>query len=127
MKNSGSLIKILTAGTIALAIVLVAGFASSALAQEKGATKLLQSKSGAAATGETAAMSCSKCKDSTVTITEKPARTGAKASSHTVTRHECPGCQNALTTTGHGKAATSTVKHTCSLAATEGAACCAKR
>lgn len=126
MKNSGSLTKILTTGSLGLAIALIAGVTATAFAQEKGATRLLSSKPRPAAPGETATMSCSQCKDTTVTVTERPTKTGAKANTYTITRHECPGCKDVTTVTGQGKAAVSTVKHTCSLNKKEGATCCAK-
>ena len=127
MKITDSLTKILTAGGIALAIAFVTGFPSVASAQEKGATKLLSSKASPAAASETPAMACSKCKDGTVAITEKPTKTGAKANTYTIARHECPGCKDAMAVTGHGKAAAGSVKHTCNLAGTEGASCCATK
>ncbi len=125
MKITDSLTKILTAGSIALAIAFVPGFPSVAAAQEKGATMLLSAKASPAAASETPAMSCSKCKDGTVTITEKPTKTGAKANTYTVARHECPGCKSTLAINGHGKSATGTVAHTCQLSRAEGGSCCA--
>lgn len=125
MKNSGSLTRILTAGRIALAFALVAGFTVTAAAQEKGATKLLQNKSAKAASA-TATMACSQCKDTVVTITERPTKTGAKPDTITSVRHECPGCKTTLATTGHGKAMSTTTKHTCEFASGARSACCAK-
>lgn len=126
MKTTGSFTKILTTSSIVLAIGLMTAFTSTAAAQEKGATMLLQSKAAPAATAEAGVMSCSKCKDSVVTITERPTKTGAKANTYTVTRHECPGCKNTVALSGHGKAAVQTAGHTCSLSGKEGATCCAK-
>lgn len=125
--------------TLGFAVLTIASLAllpalTSAQEQVKGAQKLIQlnaSKTVADAkavpANQTAAMSCSQCQDSTVTITERPTKTGAKPNSYTVARHECPGCKNTVATSGHGKAAVQTVTHTCSLSGTEGAACCAKR
>lgn len=130
MKNSRSLTKItksLTVVCLVLAITLVAGFNSTALAQEKGATKLLQSKARSAPTNNTAAMICPKCKDTAVTVTEPPTKTGAKASTITVLRHECAECSQKLTTTGHGKSKAANVTHVCKAGGSESSSCCVLR
>ena len=124
MKNSGSVAKMLTVGSVAMAIVLVAGFTSTTAAQEKGAAKLFQSKPHQTPSSETTAMSCPKCKDRQVMTVERPTKTGAKAETRTVLRHECPGCWSTLTTEGHGKAKTTSVTHTCNLAGNKNPSCC---
>jgi transposase-like protein len=127
MKNSGSLAKLLNVGSFALAIALVTAFTATASAQEKGATKLLQSKSTQTVASETAAMSCPQCKDSLVTVVEKPTKTGAKAVTSTVVRHECPGCKHTFTTTGHGKAKVTSLTQSCKLDGGKDATCCAMK
>lgn len=125
MKNSGYLTKLLNVGSFALAIALVAAFTATASAQEKGATKLLQSKPTQTVASETAAMACPQCKDSVMTIAEKPTKTGAKATTSTVVRHECPGCKHTFTTAGHGKAKVTSLTPTCKLEGGEKGTCCA--
>lgn len=127
MKNSGSLTKLLHFRSFALAIALVAAFTATASAQEKGATKLLQSKPTQTVASETATMSCPQCKDSVMTIVEKPTKTGAKATTSTVVRHECPGCKHAFTTKGHGKAKVTSLTQACTLDGGKDATCCAKK
>lgn len=127
MKKSGSLTKLLHIGSFALAIALVAAFTATASAQEKGATKLLQSKPTQTVATTTAAMSCPQCKDSVMTVVEKPTKTGAKATASTVVRHDCPGCKHTFTTTGHGRAKVTSLTQTCKLDGGEKAACCAMK
>ena len=69
MKITSSLTTIVSIGSVALAVALVACFTFTAVAQEKGATKLLPSKPGQSVSCEMPAMSCPKCKESLV-ITE---------------------------------------------------------
>ena len=127
MKNSGSLTKLLNVGSFALAIALVAAFTATASAQEKGATKLLPSKPTQTVASETAAMACPQCKDSVMTIAEKPTKTGAKATTSTVVRHECPGCKHTFTTIGHGKAKSTLLTQACLLGGGKNALCCAMK
>lgn len=115
-------------------ILSLAGFAwlpVSSFAQEKGATKLIQLKpiqtvadAQAVAPGDTVVMSCPKCKDSWLTIVERPTKQGAKPETTTVMRHDCPGCEHKIVTEGHGKQATSKIIHTCKNCGSEDAFCC---
>jgi hypothetical protein len=100
-------------------------------AQEKGATKLLKlnaiktvADAEAVQPGDTVVMSCPKCKDSWVTIVTPSTKTGAKPETTTVSRHECPGCEHKIVTTGHGKAKTDKIVHTCKMCGSEDAFCC---
>ncbi len=121
----------LMCGVTALAIASLLGLPASALAQEKGATKLLQLKpiktvgdAEQVEAGDMVVMSCPKCKDSWVTIVEKSAKTGAKPDSIKVQRHECPGCEHKYATEGHGKAKTEKIIHVCKHCGSEDAFCC---
>ncbi len=127
MKDSNTLTRILTVGSFALALAVVAAVTATASAQEKGATRLLQSKPTQTVASEPATMSCPQCKDSVLTIVEKPTKTGAKATTSTVVRHECPGCKHTFTTTGHGKAKVTTLVQACTLDGGEKATCCAMK
>lgn len=124
MKNANALTRILTVGSFALALAVATAFTATASAQEKGATRLLQAKPAQTVASEAATMSCPQCKDSVRTIAEKPTKTGAKATSSTVVRHECPGCKHTFTTTGHGKAKVATLVQACALDGGKDAACC---
>jgi len=116
---------------IALSAISLLGLPASALAQEKGATRLTQLKPiktvGDAEnieTGDMVVMSCPKCKDSWVTIIEKPVKTGTKPDSITVQRHECPGCEHKYVTEGQGKMKTDKIIHNCKNCGSEDAFCC---
>ncbi len=134
MKNKSQLCRCLTGFGMAVAVAGLAWLPSSARAQEKGATQLMQLKpiqtvedAKAVQPGDMVVMSCPKCKDSWVTIVEKSAKTGAKADSTTVKRHECPGCEHKYVTEGHGKAKTDKLVHTCKKCGSEDAFCCSMK
>ena len=131
MKNMSSFTRILMAGSVAAAISLLTGLTSTASAQEKGVSKLVQLKpittvaeADAVAPGDTVVMSCPKCKDSWVTMVEKPTKTGAEAKSATTARHECPGCEHQYVSAGHGKAKTEKLVHVCKQCGSKDAFCC---
>lgn len=121
----------LTSYIAALAIAGLMSLPTFAFAQEKGATKLVQLKpietvadAEAVKPGDMVVMSCPKCKDSWVTIVEKPTKTGAAASSAVVARHDCPGCEHKFVSEGHGKAKTDKLVHVCKKCGSEDAFCC---
>jgi hypothetical protein len=121
----------LTHCVAALAIAGLMSLPTFAFAQEKGAAKLVQLKpietvadAEAVKPGDMVVMSCPKCKDSWVTMVEKPAKTGASANSAVVARHECPGCEHKYVSEGHGKAKTDKLVHVCKKCGSEDAFCC---
>lgn len=121
----------LTRYVAALAIAGLMSLPTFAFAQEKGATKLVQLKpiqtvaeAEAIQPGDTVVMSCPKCKDSWVTIVEKPTKTGATPDTKVVARHECPGCEHKFVSEGHGKAKTDKLVHVCKKCGSEDAFCC---
>jgi len=131
MKSTNPLCKCLVRCGLALAVAGLAWLPTGMLAQEKGATKLMQQKpiktvgdAETVETGDMVVLSCPKCKDSWVTIVEKPSKTGAKPDSTTVQRHECPGCEHKYVTEGHGKAKTEKIVHVCKKCGSEDAFCC---
>ena len=131
MKSTNPLCKCLARCGLALAVAGLVWLPTGASAQEKGASKLMQLKPiktvGDAETveaGDMIVMSCPKCKDSWVTVVEKPGETGAKPDSTTVQRHECPGCELKYATEGHGKAKTEKIIHVCKKCGSEDAFCC---
>lgn len=131
MKSKSQKCKCLAGLVTALAIAGLAWLPGFVLAQEKGATKLMQLKpiktvadAQAVEDGDTMVMSCPKCKNSWVTVVEAPTKTGAKPDSRVVERHDCPGCEHKNVTVGHGKAKTDKVIHTCKMCGSEDAFCC---
>jgi hypothetical protein len=126
-QTSGNLARYLTA----LVIAGLMSLPTFAFAQEKGAAKLVQLKpietvadAEAVKPGDMVVMSCPKCKDSWVTIVEKPTKTGASANSAVMARHECPGCEHKYVSEGHGKAKTDKLVHVCKKCGSEDAFCC---
>lgn len=126
MKNMGSFVKFITTASVAVAITLLAGYTFTTSAQEKGATKLMQSPSAPAVSGATGLdkMACSRCKVSQATVTEKSGKTGATAYAQVVSSHKCPGCGEKIVTTGHGKAKSDSITHVCTVSGSAGADCC---
>lgn len=116
---------------LVLALTAVAWLPSQALAQEKGATKLMKlnrletnADVEKLETGDTVVMSCPKCKDTWITVVEKPMKGAGVTESKTMARHECPGCESKLVTEGVGKQATTKVQHTCKKCGNTDAFCC---
>lgn len=73
--------------------------------------------------GDHIVMSCPKCKNVTVTTVPLGGR-GAMTKTSTYVQHLCPGCKTAIETTGHGKAKTDKVVHSCSDCGSTDAYCC---
>lgn len=114
-----------------LAIVGLMSLLPLVPAQEKGATKLMQLRplatvadAEAVEAGDTVVMSCPKCKNSWVTVVTPSTKTGAKPETTRVERHECPGCEHKIVSTGHGKMKTDKMVHTCKQCGSEDAFCC---
>jgi uncharacterized protein YbaR (Trm112 family) len=113
-----------------VAVVGLAWLPSSAQVKGDGAAKMIQLKpiqtvadAQAVQPGDSIVMACPKCKNSWITVVEKPAKTGAPESKM-VARHECPGCETKLVTEGTGKQAKDVVKHVCKSCGSEDAFCC---
>lgn len=134
MKNINNISKYLTRGS--LLVVAVAGLAllgNSAVAQEKGAERLvnLQKRSAAPAVkqdkaSDKIAMACPKCKDSWVSVVQPLEKNGRQETAK-VLRHECPGCKTKLVTEGVGKQAQDKVVHQCTQCGSENATGCATK
>lgn len=131
MKTQFSSKQLLLQALLALAVAAFAGPASSARAQEKGATRLLPAKPiqtvqdvQAVKPGATVVTCCPKCKGTWVTVVERPPK-GAHVETKPVLRHGCPGCETKIVTTGHGKATTDKVVHVCAHCGSKEAFCSA--
>jgi hypothetical protein len=131
MKSKNQICKCLAGFVATMAIAGLALLPSSALAQEKGASKLIQLKpiktvadAEAVAPGDTMVMSCPKCKNTWVTVIEKPAKGGGKDEEKTFISHGCPGCESKIVTEGTGKQAKDVVKHVCMKCGSEEMSCC---
>lgn len=127
IKNIGNYV---TRGTLIVAVAGLALLANSAVAQEKGAERLmkLQRLNTVAdvqkvEAGDTIVMSCPKCKDTWVKVVQ-PMGKGGRQETANIQRHECPGCDTKIVTEGVGKQAKSVVKHTCKQCGSEDVSCC---
>ncbi len=108
----------------AFAVALLTIAATATIAQEKGASKLLQlsapQATPVAVASEYKPMSCANCKDSFVAVPDteiKGAGARALVSSGTPTRivakHLCGACANKWVVKGHGKAKVGVPVHQC--------------
>ena len=120
---------------VAAALALSAGVASNALSAETktakgGASELMKLapiKTGedvaALKPGDQVVMSCPKCKTVTVTRITKENKPG-KVSAVPTSEHLCPGCENKVAVTGHGKNKKDVITHVCSNCGSKDAFCC---
>jgi hypothetical protein len=121
-----------TLGTgLALAIAVVLGSTGTALAQQKGAEKLVQMQQIKAVQdlqkidkGDIIVMSCPKCKDTAATVAEQTFKGVTGAQLKTTTVHLCPTCSTKIVTEGHGKQAKDILVHTCNTCGSKDAFCC---
>jgi len=114
---------LILAATIALAVA-----SSPALAQEKGATRLMKLSTvpdmQQVDAGDSLLMSCPKCKDTYSTVVTKPMKGMQPAEVQQVIKHLCPGCTTSIKTVGVGKNAKDKLVHTCNICGSDDAYCC---
>jgi len=131
MKTIQHLGQYLTRATLVAAVAGLALLPTHALAQEKGAERLMKlNRLNTVAdvqkvdAGDTIVMSCPKCKDVWITVVENTGKAVNPKETKTVLRHQCPGCETKLVTEGVGKQAKNVVKHICKQCGSEDAFCC---
>lgn len=114
-----------------LLIATVAAFAllpSLTLAQEKGATKLMNLKTvedlQQVQAGDTILMSCPKCKDTFATVATKSLKGMQPDEIKTVVKHLCPNCTTTIQTDGTGKNAQAKLVHSCNACGSTDVTCC---
>lgn len=111
-----------------MAITAIAVVSNQALAQEKGATRLMKITTPQDVqqieAGDTLVMSCPKCKDTFVTVVTKPMKGMQPAEVREVIKHLCPSCTTTIKTEGVGKNAKDKLVHTCNSCGSEDAYCC---
>ena len=131
MKNIKPIAHSLTRATLVVAVAGLALLANRAVAQEKGAERLLNQQHLNAPAGMPTAdashLSCPKCQDKAVTVVENTGKAAHPREIKTVLRHECPGCNTKIVTVGTGKQAQDQVVHTCKNGGSEKANCCATK
>ena len=110
------------------AVVAFALVSNQAMAQEKGATRLMKLSSvqdvQQVDTGDTILMSCPKCKDTYATVVTKPMKGMQPAEVQQVIKHLCPNCTTTIKTEGAGKNAKDKLVHSCNSCGSEDAYCC---
>ncbi len=116
--------KMLLIATLAVLALLP----SLALAQEKGAYKLLPLRHAEdlqqVEAGDTIIMSCPKCKDTFATVATKSFKGMQAEEIKTVVQHLCPTCSTTIKTEGSGKNAKNMLVHTCNSCGSTDVSCC---
>ena len=117
--------------SLVAAITAVLGSNDAALAQQKGAEKLVQVQQiktvqdlQTIEKGDMIVMSCPKCKDTAATVVERTFKGATVEQLKTTPIHLCPTCSAKIVTKGHGKQAKDVLMHTCSTCGSKDAFCC---
>ncbi len=128
MKNDVQISKCLVSSSFALAIAVLAWLPSQALAQEKGAQKLMKIETvgdlQTVQAGDILVMSCPKCKDSYATVVKKSFKGMKREELETVVTHLCPNCDTKIVAVGPGKSKKDKLVHTCKSCGSDDAFCC---
>jgi hypothetical protein len=77
--------------------------------------------------GDTIAMSCPKCKNTTLTVVEKTFKAVNPADMKTMQVHLCDSCDTKIVTKGRGKQAENVLVHTCKTCGSKDAFCCVQK
>ncbi len=124
MQNITMKMKLLLIATVATLALLP----SLTLAQEKGATKLMQLRTAEdlqqVEAGDTILMTCPKCKDTYATVATKSLKGMQVEEMKTVVKHLCPNCSTTIKTEGTGKNAKNILVHTCNSCGSTDVTCC---
>ncbi|MBK9137795.1 MAG: hypothetical protein IPM17_03380 [Verrucomicrobia bacterium] len=121
--------------SLALAIIGILSAPSTALAQQKGAEKLMQMMKPvktaedlqALEAGDVIAMSCPKCKNTAITVVEKTFKAVKPEELKTLQVHLCDSCETKIVTKGRGKQAQNVLVHTCKTCGSKDAFCCVQK
>lgn len=129
MKALKHVLRVATVSVLAVTLTSLVSMPTNALAQEKGASKLMQSSRiqskadvEALMPGDMVVMSCPKCKDTHVAVVEKSWKTGVADSTKTVTVHLCPGCETKFVPQPNKQPAKAV--HICKNCGSEDVTCC---
>ena len=121
------LLKITCVG-LALAVLGILSAPTAALAQMKGAQRLMKLQTVEdlqhVQKGDIIVMSCPKCKETYAQVVDKSLK-GLKAGEmKNVPIHLCDKCQTKIVTQGTGKQAKDTLVHSCKECGSEDVSCC---
>ena len=110
------------------AVAALALLPSLALAQEKGATKLMKIQMPEdlqqVEAGDTIVMSCPKCQNTYTTKVTKALKGASPDEIKTMAMHMCPTCSTTIKTEGSGKNAKDKLVHTCNTCGSTEVSCC---
>ena len=102
------------ASLIVLSVIAALSFSAPAFGQGKGGERLAGIRAPIAKTAPAEVM---KCPTGTRTAVDHAGRHGSSKKVSVYTAHLCPSCKNTEVTSGAGKLAVRTVKHSCETAA----------
>jgi hypothetical protein len=77
--------------------------------------------------GDTIAMSCPKCKNTTLSVVEKTFKAVKPEEMKTMQVHLCDSCETKIVTKGRGKQAENVLVHTCKICGSKDAFCCVQK
>ncbi len=77
--------------------------------------------------GDTIAMSCPKCKNTTLKVAEKTFKAVKPEEMKTMQIHLCDSCETKIVTKGRGKQAENVLVHTCKACGSKDAFCCVQK
>jgi Fe-S oxidoreductase len=113
---------------LALAVLGLLSAPSAALAQMKGAQRLMRIQTVEdlqhIEAGDTIVMSCPKCKDTYIQVVDKSLKGFKVGEMKNVPVHLCDQCDTKIVTQGTGKQAKDTLVHTCKACGSEDVSCC---
>ena len=113
---------------LVLAVLGIVSTPSGALAQMKGAQRLMKLQTVEdlqnVEAGDTIVMSCPKCKDIYVQAVDKSLKGMKLGDLKKAPIHLCGSCDTRIVTQGEGKQARDTLVHTCKTCGSEDVSCC---
>lgn len=118
----------LTCLTLALAAIAFVSAPPAALAQMKGAQRLMKIQTVAdlqhVEAGDTIIMSCPKCKDTYAQVVDRSLKGFKVGEKKDVPIHLCDKCDTKIVTQGTGHQAKDTLVHSCKDCGSEDVSCC---
>ena len=114
--------------SLGLAVMTFVSAPSAALAQIKGAERLMKLQTVEdlqhVEKGDTLIMSCSKCKETYAQVIDKSLKGLKTGEMKNVPIHLCGKCDTRIVTQGTGKQAKDTLVHSCKDCGSEDVSCC---
>jgi hypothetical protein len=128
MKTISPYVRRLACTGLALAVLSIVSTPPTALAQMKGAQRLMKLQTVEdlqnVRAGDTIVMSCPKCKDVYVQTVDKSLKGLSVGELKKTPIHLCGNCDTKIVTQGEGKQAKDTLVHTCKTCGSQDVSCC---